>query len=115
MAVSKWAVKDTNKYYGFSYTYDNMFEPEKNIEVGTAYLALIRDKVLPPLDDELLYISLAVAYNGGPYDMKYFYTKDKTLKSAMKRHSFETLQYGLKFMFYYYRWKQYLISVEGGI
>ena len=109
MQVSKYAVEDVNKAYGYNYTYEDMWEPEKNIMVGTAYLALIRDRILPKdLPQELLYVSMAAAYNGGPYDMKKFYTNfELPLSYGLKLHSTETLKYVFKFMLYYYRWTKF--------
>lgn len=59
------ALKEFNSGAGKSYTAQELFNPEVNIEVGTWYLAWIRDTIEKSLKRPAIESEILQAYNGG--------------------------------------------------
>jgi soluble lytic murein transglycosylase len=66
MGISKIALDDINLRYGLNYSYGDMFEPRKNVEVGVLYLKWLLDYFKSHYPFNIFYISYAImAYNFG--------------------------------------------------
>lgn len=66
MGISKIALDDINLRYGLNYSYGDMFEPRKNVEVGVLYLKWLLDYFKSHYPFNIFYISYAImAYNWG--------------------------------------------------
>ena len=64
MQVTIAAMIEVNNRYGYSFSFDEMFEAEKNILVGTTYLAWLRDRLFHDID------TATQAYNVGLYSVQ---------------------------------------------
>lgn len=66
MQVSRIALFDINNKYKFNYTYDDLFEPAINIQVGTLYLRDLVKYYKTKYPDDVFVVSYSVmAYNSG--------------------------------------------------
>lgn len=113
MQVSKIQLQDINKYqqvkkYGGPYSYDDMFEPQKQIIAGTTYLYHTQNALLKGVEPEILWPCVQMAYNGGATNVRKFLNEDTDFTTQMKRYPKETTDYQFKYIFWFRRWNQKL-------
>ncbi len=67
MQLMPIAVEDVNKRYGFKFTFDDMFNGEKNIKAGVYYIKrLLEDfDIIRELPNTIKWYYLQIAYNQG--------------------------------------------------
>ena len=64
MQISKTALEQVNMSYNLNFSYDDMFNPDKNILAGTAYLRWLF-KFFSKEPEEIQLILVIMAYNWG--------------------------------------------------
>jgi membrane-bound lytic murein transglycosylase C len=70
-----------------------LFDPEKNIMVGTTYLHLLRDKYFPQVNNKDKQIILMTAsYNWGPHRIQKAIKDKKILPSANSKETYDIIQ-----------------------
>lgn len=122
MGVSKYALEDMNDIYGTNYTYDDLFDPNINIEIGEKYFMHLlkywlsylgfKDKTIDRTDlDNLAKIAYAfmladMSYNWGVGNVKKWllYTEadnskiDEAVPKETKAHLLDHLWWGSNFI-----------------
>jgi soluble lytic murein transglycosylase-like protein len=107
MGISKSAVEDVNRIYNFSFTYDDMFEPKKNITTGIYYIRYINTYFLQEIPTEVKIIYIGLAYNAGIGFAKEFFN-ETSMYNALKIIPQETQYYVWKIAYLYPVWKAFL-------
>lgn len=109
MQISKVALKDVNRLYNYSYTYDDLFDPFINVIVGLCYLHFLKklvDKyVKSTYPEEYRKLLVIMAYNWGIGNVRALLETapdNKKLKYVIPE---ETKDYVTKFLF----WKHHYI------
>lgn len=102
MGVSKVALQHVNLLYGLNYTYDDMFDVEKNIQVGILYFKWLYDYFYNryPLKTALMFSIMA--YNWGIGNVVKWIKQTEPSNSAIDEAvPLETKNYILDFLWWY--------------
>jgi len=70
--TEKWLASEFGDAIGFKYNPDNIFDPDYNIGLGSAYLSLLKKEYGND------YNRILSEYNRGPYNLKKYYEANKT-------------------------------------
>ncbi|WP_075780091.1 transglycosylase SLT domain-containing protein [Marinitoga sp. 1137] len=104
MQVSKIALEDIKKKYNMKYTYDDLFEPFINLEIGTLYLMNLYNYFSAKGFGEFAIIATLLAYSWGIGNVKKWLEKtepdnrfiDESVLQSKKDYIFNI------FFWYYY-------------
>lgn len=102
MQITPIALKDVNARYKYKYTWDEMFDPVKNLEVGISYLAyLLTYYQAKKPDNQFYYLYAVAAYNWGMGKVDMWLNNVKDHREAIKIFPNETKNYIIKVLWLY--------------